>query len=746
MRDRDMAKDQTNRPRSARSLSAALATSFLTLSVVILLVSGGLQLFFNIQTQQQAVSGQQQIIAQGAAKTVSSFIEEKFTVLSTAIWLANLNAASSEEQTQILKSLLARQSAFRQLAIFGANHNETALATRIQFTSSVASQQFIARVTDDILTQTEQKQNYISSVYFDEHNNEPLVLMAVPEIDAIGNFQGTLVAELNLISMWNLVNQLKVGETGYTYVVDRQGNLIAFEDTNRALQGENVSTIKSVNEFSLNPASASAKGATIYTGINGATVVGTFAPLGTPDWAVVTEMPWQEAYRGIIRVVIVDLGIILALVALAGVIGSQLARRITVPLVDLTETATAIAAGELERRAIVKNNDEVGTLASAFNNMAEQLKTLIGGLEERVAERTHDLERRSLELQIAAQIARDASLAQNIDTMLNRTAQLIRERFGYYHVGIFMVDDNGEYAVLVAAGGEAGQLMLAGKHKLKIGETGIVGNVAQAGKPRIALDVGADPVHLQSPLLPYTRSEMTLPLKIENRTIGVLDVQSDKVNAFDQNSVAIMQILTDQLSVAIGRLRLLQELQQGTEVLEQTLQDNTSRNWVAFMQQRGKHIGYHYEGVTIESIPEASPDILEAMQENELATVENDETGSTLKVLIRLHGQTLGILNLRFRVHEIPQETIRLVEEAANRLALALENARLVQDAQRLAKREQQINTISAQIQQSTDLEIVLQNTVRELGNALGVPKTFIQIGLTPPAHQPEKKRVKTQP
>ena len=109
---------------------------------------------------------------------------------------------------------------------------------------------------------------------------------------------------------------------------------------------------------------------------------------------------------------------------------------------------------------------------------------------------------------------------------------------------------------------------------------------------------------------------------------------------------------------------------------------------------------------------------------------ETKKSSNTLAVPIRLRGQTLGLLNLQFQGTDIPQETQRVVEEAANRLALALENARLVQDAQRLAMRERQINVISAQVQQSTNLDILLQNTVRELGNALGTPKTFIQIGL----------------
>ena len=732
-----MAKIKTARLRPARNLTTLLASTFLALSVVILLVSGGLQLLLNINIQQQAVSSQQQIIAQNAANTVSSFIEGKFSVLSTTVSLTLPNTLTSEEQTQLLRSLLASQPAFRQLAIFDTKNNQTAQASRIQLNSTTASEEFTSQVTGNVLTLARNKQRYISPVYFAHFTNEPLVLMAIPSVNAIGEFQGTMVAELNLISMWNLVGQLKVGETGYAYVVDSQGKLIAYRDTARALKGEDTSKIKSVNEFMLNPTTTSVKGTSLYTGITNTFVVGTYAPLGTPNWAVVTEMPWQEAYRNSIGIAAASVAIIVIMAILASVVGISLARRLAIPLIELTGTATAVAAGDFKRRAELKGGFETEALARAFNNMTDQLQGLITGLEERVEERTRVLERHSLELQTAAQIARDASLAQDVDSMLDRTARLIREKFGYYHVGIFMVDDNEEYAVLVAAGGEAGQIMLATKHKLRVGETGIVGYVAQTGEPRIALDVGADAAHFQNPLLPYTRSEMTLPLKIENRIIGILDVQSDRINAFDQNSITIMQILTDQLSVAIGRIRLLQELQQGTTALEQTLQKNTSRAWQTFFHQNSKQIGYRYDGVKIESTSGLSQDILIAIQKNEPVAITKDATGSSLKVLIRLRGQTLGILNLRFQIQEIPQETVRLVEEAANRLALALENARLVQDTQLRAEREQTLSQITGRIRETLDIDVVLQTAVREIKQSFNLDQAEVRLQLTEQSPKP---------
>ncbi len=186
-------------------------------------------------------------------------------------------------------------------------------------------------------------------------------------------------------------------------------------------------------------------------------------------------------------------------------------------------------------------------------------------LEEQVAARTSDLERRSVQLQVAAEVARDATVASDLDDLLNRAVNLIRHRFAFYHVGIFLVDEQGEYAVLRAATGEAGRQMLARGHKLKVGETGIVGHSTGTGQPRIALDVGVDAFHFHNPSLPETRSEMALPLKVGERIIGALDVQSHEESAFDKDDVAVLQTLADQLAVAIEKVRLFAQAQAALE-------------------------------------------------------------------------------------------------------------------------------------------------------------------------------------
>jgi rsbT co-antagonist protein RsbR len=383
-------KFQIKKPRASLSLTTTLALAFFTLSAVVLLMSSGLQIGSNIQAQQEIISNKQQLIARAANRSVSGFIQEKFSVLETTVGLADLVTTSPQAQQQILDSLLGPQPAFRQLVMLNAQNQEVAHVSRI---SRVAAGQLSDQVKGDILPQIKAAKRYISSVYIDPVTSEPLVLMAVPATNALGDFEGALVAEVNLKFMWDLVDQLKIGESGQAYVVDRDGKLLAFSDTARVLRGENVRQLQAVGAFIHSPATTAAPAVQTYAGITGATVVGTYVPLETPDWAVVTELPWEEAYREVIRQAVFSIGITLALALLAGLLGVFVARRLAVPLVNLTRTATRITEGQTELQAAVGGPREVAGLAMAFNNMTSQLHQLLEGLEQRVADRTIDLRR-----------------------------------------------------------------------------------------------------------------------------------------------------------------------------------------------------------------------------------------------------------------------------------------------------------------------------------------------------------------
>jgi PAS domain S-box-containing protein len=205
----------------------------------------------------------------------------------------------------------------------------------------------------------------------------------------------------------------------------------------------------------------------------------------------------------------------------------------------------------------------------------EQVQHYAEELEQQVAARTAELGRRTVQLQVAAEVARDATAAPELDELLARSVDLVRERFGFYHAGIFLTDEAGEYAVLQSATGDAGQQMLEQGHRLKVGETGIVGYVCASGEPRTALDTGTDATHFDNPCLPETRSEMALPMRVGDRVIGALDVQSTSEAAFDEDDVEILQVMADQLAVSIERTRLFEQVQATLEERLRVVIDNT---------------------------------------------------------------------------------------------------------------------------------------------------------------------------
>jgi anti-anti-sigma regulatory factor len=409
---------QAGRPAAkARSLATILASALIALSVAALLVSSGLQILSNLQTQQAAIASTQQLIAQDAASAVSSFIERQFGVLSTAARLTDSDS-SAEAWEQTLQSLLGLEPSFKHLILLDDGDQPLARASRV---SLEASDRLLEQLTAAMLREMGQQERYVGPVFIEAQTSEPQVLIAIPVKSILGDRYGTLIADVNLKFMWDLIDQLRVGEAGQVYVVDRQGSLLAFSDTARVLRGENVAGIQVVREFTTAPGSGEAGAMSSYSGITGGRVVGSYVPLGQPDWAVVTEIPWREAYQDAIGAVVLSLGILVAVIALAGVSGVYIARRLTGPLVNLMHTATRIAGGERELLAAVDGPREVAGLATVFNRMTGELRSVMEGLEQRVSERTADLNA------ALAEVSARAAEQERLIGEITQQRQMIRE-------------------------------------------------------------------------------------------------------------------------------------------------------------------------------------------------------------------------------------------------------------------------------------------------------------------------------
>ncbi|MBC7225978.1 MAG: GAF domain-containing protein [Thermoflexales bacterium] len=305
--------------------------------------------------------------------------------------------------------------------------------------------------------------------------------------------------------------------------------------------------------------------------------------------------------------------------------------------------------------------EALGRLRAATRELEEQRRTL----EKRVAERTADLARRTAQLEAASAVARRAAEIRDVDDLLNETVRLISEQFGFYHAGIFLIDEAGEYAVLRAASSEGGKRMLARGHRLAVGEMGIVGYVAGTGKPRIALDVGADAVFFSNPDLPHTHSEMALPLKVGDRVIGVLDVQSVEPSAFTDEDVAVLQTMADQITLAIENARLLSEVQDRLREVEALSREYARREWAQMVSERPGW-GYVYDGVEVRPREQASPP-------------EGISSGLTVPLQLA-SGETIGRVALALPDRPPADEDVALVQAVAQQAALALESARLFQE------------------------------------------------------------------
>ena len=542
-------KKLIERIQREQSLRTVLAWSFFIVSALILLIAGLGQIIYNYQTQREILFAQQQAIAQDAAVDVSDFIEDKFFVLETAVSLENVATVSPEDQERILGNALGFQPAFRQLALYDANGQ---LLTHLSRLVASRSQAFLTG-TQRSIDEVAQTDRFISPILIDDESFEPLITIAVPITNVFGDFQGILAAELNLKFMWDLMDQLNVGEAGYAYVVDREGNLLAYADTARVLRRENVSQLAEVAAF-IAGENEIEHGAFVGNGIENEDSVQTFARLESPDWAVVTEVPTNEAFRDITATVALSSVFVLLAAALAGGFGILTARRIAAPIVTLTETAAQVAEGNLDLRTEVGGNLEVVQLGNAFNNMTAQLQELIGSLEQRVAVRTRALE-------ISGSVSRQLSNILDQQELVTAVVELVKEAFDYYHAHIYLFDDKGENLVMVGGTGEAGQQMLANQHQIPAGR-GLVGRAGQSGQSVLVADTAEDEAWLPNPLLPETQAEAAVPIAIGGQILGVLDVQHNIKAGLTQADVDLLEAIASQVAVGLRNANLYEAAQQ----------------------------------------------------------------------------------------------------------------------------------------------------------------------------------------
>lgn len=344
------------------------------------------------------------------------------------------------------------------------------------------------------------------------------------------------------------------------------------------------------------------------------------------------------------------------------------------------------------------------------SQLVEKVETINNELENVV-------NRQLKHLKIVSDIAREAASIREMDTLLQTSVRLASERLGYYHAGLFLIDEPHEYAVLVAASSEGGQRMLARQHKLKLGREGIVGNVAATGKARVASDVGADEVFFNNPDLPATRSEASLPLIVKNVVIGVLDVQATDPAAFTEEIVSILQTLADQIALAIDNTRNLQKTNQALKELQQIYEHVSGTAWQNNLA--GQKLVFSYNKYSPGTVKSASPPGTGELR-----------SPKTIEVPIQFRGRKLGwiVLKKEDGRGRWSQEETEIIQKTAANVGLALENVVLLQDSQQRAQHEQMINEISTNMRQTLDLQSIIETALWNVGEKMDLSQVEIHL------------------
>ncbi len=363
------------------------------------------------------------------------------------------------------------------------------------------------------------------------------------------------------------------------------------------------------------------------------------------------------------------------------------------------------------------------------------LRELNQNLEGRVATRTAELEqanrrnqRRARQFEAIAQVARAAAANQTLEELLTLLVQVIGEKFEYYHAGIFLFDANREYAELRAANSEGGRRLISRNHRLRIGQTGIVGLVAATGEPRIALDVGADAAYFNNPDLPETHSEMALPLKASGLVIGVLDIQSTEQNAFSEDDIEVLSTLADQVATAIQNARYFESTQELVEEAQRVTGAYLQDSWQTLKSQ-DRLLGFVAEGSAVKpSDRPVDTMTLSKLVRSEQPLIENGERPSIV-VPLKLAGNLVGVLNINLHEdHEWESDEIDIAKAVADRLSLALEAATLLETTQKRAELERLTANITGKIGSTTQFDSILRTAAEELSQAFGGSEVVVQI------------------
>lgn len=432
-----------------------------------------------------------------------------------------------------------------------------------------------------------------------------------------------------------------------------------------------------------------------------------------------------------------------------------------VPLIVNEKAVGSIILQDLERENVFDDSN-----LQTLNTIAQQVAGFVyaAGIID-------DMHRQLSQVQIASEIAREISSALNLDELLLKSVNLILDRFNFYHAAIFLIEAGENIAVIREATGEAGAQMKRVGHKLAIGSKSIVGYVAGQGEPLVVNDTAKDATHLPNPMLPDTRAEAAIPLKVGERILGVLDVQSTTPYSFSPSDISTFQTLADQLAIAVNNTELFAEIQEhlsqhrllhhittsaasGTTLEEALasavkglqvtlggdrvsilLSDDERKNlvvkaWVGYSEDATNLTIPIGSGITGWVATHRKPLRVNDISQDTRYIQVSANTQSELAIPLIFRNDILGVLNVESeQIGAYNENDEEMLGTLAGSLAAIIANARLVDQIRKQAERERLLNEISSKIRRSTDMQTILSTTIQELHRVTGARRAQISIG-----------------
>lgn len=727
--------------------------------------------------------------------TITPDIRSKLLyVLSTEAQDARVIAAQ-EQLKEYVSIITSEGGSFGELFLLDSSGKVLLSSDPSQVGASHAGQAYFVKG---------QEGPYLHPPHYSLYTAAPSMVVAQPVQDNSGHVWGILVGRLSLDQIASFMREDSgLGHTGETYLVNAAGLLLTpprFEgESEKGRRAQELRTEGVERGLALSmPDSEEQAGWSVYTNQQGRQVLGVYHWLPNIQVLLLAEQEVGEILA-LPRAILATGLVILLVVAVVAVSAALLVSgHITRPLVGLTVAANLIASGDLSHEVPhIERQDEIGALAWSFSQMRQQLHDLITSLERQVIERTRQwqeannkLQRRANQLETITLVGQAITSILDVDELLLEVVNLICARFKFYHAGIFLINPSGEWAVLRQSTGEAGQRMLSRKHRLAVGSQSIVGWVTANRQPRIALDVGSDAVHFKNPDLPDTRSEMALPLVVGGRLLGALDVQSVEEAAFDEEDMATLSLMADQVAVALDNAR---KFSQETAILEATSPLYRASRGIALAtslddvlrsvvnHSAGPHVarcalnlysdaveGQELGWIEVAAVWDnahdtphptgtrlpvkasslwahlqrepAEPLVVDDLLADGIDERIDHETHRMLTEKLRIRAVLMlpmvaarrptGLLLVASRQpHAWTDTELRTFRSLSDHVAIAVENIRLLEEAKAHATREQIIRQITEQMRRAVDMETILKTTVANLGRAMGVPRVYVRLG-----------------